>query len=142
MGWRGDCSWRPRLASWRYLWSSALWRKRPRHEGTVYQRFSLFDRLVGEGPEVCHYTCHHGRFYHSLGEEDADQILLRIRIAYGPNPAGPAEASRCREKVDAFDVDAHAEPPAGLEPAMSVAEEQLHAFLVRGCQMIHRHKYN
>jgi hypothetical protein len=103
-------------------------------------RFSVFDSLVREGPEVGHDARRHGEFHHTLGEKDAGEILARIRIACGADAADPAEPSQYGGTVDALGVDAHAESSARLEPAMAVAKEHLHAFLLRVGQMIHRHE--
>src|SRR5258708_5925955 len=55
-------------------------------------------------------------------------------------PMPPTHPNRYRAKIDALRVDAHAESPARLESAVAVAEEHLHAFLLRVGQMIHRHE--
>src|SRR5216684_1131696 len=101
---------------------------------------SVLDRLVGEGPEVRHDVRRYRGFHHALGEEDAGEVLAWIRTACGADAADPAEPPRYRGKIDALGVDAHAESPARLKPAMAVAEEHLHAFLLRVGQMIHRHE--
>ena len=46
-------------------------------------------------------------------------------------PMPPTHPNRYRAKIDALRVDAHAESPARLESALAVAEEHLHAFLLR-----------
>src|SRR5215471_16934400 len=98
---------------------------------TSLARPSFFERLVDECPEVCHDARQDGGFHHTLGEEDPDKILARIRRACGADAADPAEPSRHGGKIDALGVDAHAESPTCLEPAMAIAEEHLHAFLLR-----------
>jgi len=71
---------------------------------------------------------------------DAGEIFAQIRTARGANATDPSEPSGYGAKIDALRVDAHAESPARLESAVAVAEEHLHAFLLRVGQMIHRHE--
>src|SRR5690242_8570378 len=94
-------------------------------------RPSVLDRLVGEGPEVSHDARKYGGFQHALGEEDAGEILLRIPRACSAEATDPAQPSRRRGKINALGVDTHAESPAYLEPAVTVAEKHFHAFLLR-----------
>src|SRR5690348_9122912 len=69
---------------------------------------------VRRRPEVRVDAGRLGRLRESLGEQDADQPLARIRIGGQPETTIPAEAAGAMEEVVAADADAHAESPASV----------------------------
>src|SRR5215470_17084194 len=98
---------------------------------------SIVDRLIGKRPEVGHDGRHLRRFHHPLGEQDAGQIFLRVRVPGGAKTAFPAVAAGHIAQLVAPGEDGDTKTPAAV-----VAKEQLLPALLLGREMVRRHQFD